>query len=394
MGLKKLQALYGIKVLDLTRLLPGPYCTMILADFGANVIKVEQPLTGDYAREYEPLFQGMGYRHIILNRNKKSLTLDLKKTVGKEIFGKLVKNADIIIESFRPGVAEKLEIDYKTMKKINPKIIYCSLSGYGQTGPLKMEAGHDLNYVSLAGILSLTGEKNGKPYIPGVQLADLSSGLLALNGILMALLAREMKGIGQYIDISMHDSALSFLPSDASHYFGAEQVTRRGESRLTGALPNYAIYQTKDDNYMAVGSLESKFWKNLCCAIGRKDLIEAIEHPENRQSIFAELETIFKGKSMKEWEVILKGKDTCVTPVYDLDEVFNQPQVKAREMVVELDDPKLGKHRQLGIPIKLSETPGTIRFSAPKLGEHNKEILLETGYTDEEIHRFKTDKII
>jgi crotonobetainyl-CoA:carnitine CoA-transferase CaiB-like acyl-CoA transferase len=389
-----MESLAGIKVLDLTRLLPGPYCTMILGDFGAEVIKIEQPESGDYARWYQPLFKGMGYRHIILNRNKKSITIDLKCKEGKEIFYKLAKDADVIIESFRPGVVKKLSIDYNSIKEINHKIIYCSLSGFGQTGPLKMEAGHDLNYISLAGITSLTGQRDGKPYIPGIQIADLTGGLFALNGILMGLLTRNNTNEGQYIDISMHDCAISLLPSDASNLFGGLGVTRRGESRLTGQLPNYSIYETSDGRYMAVGALEEKFWENFCHAIDRKDLIDRIQDPNDRERLFEDMESIFRRKTQKDWILLLEGKDTCITPVCELDEVFEHPQVKTREMILEVEDEKLGKHKQLGIPVKLSKTPGMIKFSAPELGEHTEEILISLGFNKEEICRLRSNKII
>ena len=389
-----MEALQGIRVLDLTRLLPGPYCSMILADFGAEVIKVEQPGEGDYARGYHPVVNGMGYRYIMLNRNKKSLSLDLKTTEGKEIFYQLVKNADVVMEGFRPGVMKRLGVDYDTIKAINPKIIFCSMTGFGQTGPYTFEAGHDLNYVSLAGITSLTGERDGRPHIPGIQIADISGGLMAALGIMIALNSRHLTGAGQYIDISLFNAALAMLPADASLYFGNGQIPQRGESRLIGLLPNYSIYKTKDNRYMAVGALEKKFWTNFCRVVHREDLIDAIDDKQRHHELFGLLDAIFAGKTLQEWEALLEGKDTCVTPVKNLDEVFADPHVKANEMVIEVSDERLGLHKHIGIPIKLSGTPGKITKRAPDLGEHTEEILAASGYSSEEILAFKDKKVI
>ena len=389
-----MEALQGIRVLDLTRLLPGPYSSMILADFGAEVIKVEQPGEGDYARGYHPIVNGMGYRYIMLNRNKKSLSLDLKTTEGKEIFYQLVKNADVVMEGFRPGVMKRLVVDYDTLKAINPKIIFCSMTGFGQSGPYTFEAGHDLNYVSLAGITSLTGERDGKPHIPGIQIADISGGLMAALGIMIALNSRHLTGVGQYIDISLFNAALAMLPADASLYFGSGQIPQRGESRLIGLLPNYSIYKTKDNRYMAVGALEKKFWTNFCCVLQREDLIDAIDDKQRHHELFGLFDAIFAGKTLQEWEALLEGKDTCVTPVKNLDEVFADPHVKANEMVIEVSDERLGLHKHIGIPIKLSGTPGKITKRAPDLGEHTEEILAASGYSSEEILAFKDKKVI
>ncbi len=389
-----MKALQDVRVLDLTRLLPGPYCSMILADFGAEVIKVEQPGEGDYARSYPPLRNGMGYRYIMLNRNKKSITIDLKTDKGKEIFFRLAKDADVVMESFRPGVMKRLGIDYGSIKAINPKLIFCSLTGFGQTGKYKLSAGHDINYVSLAGIISLTGERDGKPYIPGIQIADISGGLMAALGIMIALNSRHLTGTGQCVDVSLFNAALAMMPTDASLYFGNGQIPQRGESRLIGGLPNYYIYRTKDGRYMAVGALEKKFWVNLCRVLEREDLVDAIDDKKNHPALFIAMDEIFAGKTLQEWEKILDGKDTCVTPVKNLDEVFDDSHVKANEMVLKVTDEKLGVHRHLGIPIKLSDTPGSLMSRAPDLGEHSEEILGVAGYSPEEIQDFRAQKIV
>ena len=389
-----MKALEGIRVLDLTRLLPGPFATMYLADFGADVIKVEQPGEGDYAREYEPKQGGLGYRFIIINRNKKSVTLDLKKAKGKEIFLKLAADADVVIESFRPGVMKRLGLDYETLSELNPNIVFCSLSGYGQTGPYALDAGHDLNYVSTAGITSLTGKPGGEPIIPGIQIADLTGGLMAVIGILLALQGRKTIGRGQYVDASLFASALAMLPADASILFGSGRVPMRGESRLTGGWPHYGVYRTSDGRYLACGALEKKFWGNLCKVIEREDLIDAIDDQSNYSTLRILLEKTFASHTLKEWLEKLDGKDTCVTLVKNLDEVFNDPHVKVNELVKELSDAELGNYKQLGIPIKLSATPGEFLTKAPKLGEHNLEILRSIGYSDEEIDNFSDDGVI
>ena len=389
-----MKALEGIQVLDLTRLLPGPFATMYLADFGAEVIKIEQPGEGDYAREYEPKRGGIGYRFLIINRNKKSITLDLKKTKGKEVFLKLAANADVVVESFRPGVMKRLGLDYETLSALNPNIVFCSLSGYGQTGPYAMDAGHDLNYVSTAGITSLTGKTGKEPIIPGIQIADLTGGLMAVIGILLALQGRKTTGRGQYVDTSLFASALAMLPADASILFGSGRVPMRGESRLTGGWPHYNVYRTSDGRYLACGALEKKFWANLCKVIEREDLTDAIDNQANFPMLGSLLEKTFASHTMEEWIEKLDGKDTCVTLVKNLDEVFDDPHVKENELVKELNDSELGSYRQLGIPIKLSATPGELMTKAPKLGEHTFEILRRIGYSDEQIDGFSNDGVI
>ena len=389
-----MKALEGIRVLDLTRLLPGPYATMYLADFGAEVIKIEQPGEGDYAREYEPKRGGIGYRFLIINRNKKSVSLTLKMEKGKEIFLKLAENADVIIESFRPGVMERLGLGYETLSRLNPQIVFCSLSGYGQTGPYAMDAGHDLNYVSTAGITSLTGKRGGDPVVPGIQIADLAGGLMAVIGILIALQGRKTIGRGQYVDASLFASGLAMLPADASILFGSDKVPMRGESRLTGGWPHYNIYRTSDGRHLACGALEKKFWSNLCKVIEREDLIDAIDDHVNFPMLEKLLEKTFASHTFEQWLQKLEGKDTCVTPVKNLDETFDDPHVKANELVTKLDDPELGSYMQLGIPIKLSATPGELSTKAPKLGENTFEILRCAGYSDEQISDFSNDGII
>ena len=370
-------ALEGIRVLDMSRLLPGPYCTMLLADFGAEVIKLEAPGQGDYARTFGPFLKDFGYWHLQLNRNKKSMVIDLKTQEGKETFYKLAKTADVVVESYRPGVLKKLGVDYETVSKLNPKIIYCSLSGYGSKGPLAKQADHDIGYVSLAGITAMSGEKNGKPAIPGVLMADMNSALSAGMAIMIALRHAQQTGEGQEIDISLYNVAMSLMPGAASLYFGGGIVPQRGNNWLTGENPNYNIYETKDHRYLAVGCLEKKFWTNLCKALGRPELTDLLDNKKNFAYLEQQLQEEFLTRTMREWESYLYGKDTCVTPVLNFDEACEAPQTLDNEMVIKVQDEELGEYRLMGHQLKLSKTPASVRKRAPILGEDTENLLQE-----------------
>ena len=382
-------ALTGIRVLDLTRLLPGPYCSMMLADFGAEVIKIEEPLQGDYARSFTPMQNGFGYWHLQLNRNKKSLAVNLKTEEGREIFFKLLAKSDVVMESYRPGVLARLGIDYAEARKVNPKIVYCSLNGYGSKGPRVNEADHDINYVSLAGIVSMSGDKDGKPAIPGVLMADMNAASLAAFSILAALRHAQVTGEGQEIEIALYNTALTLMPGAASLYFGEGFVAERGNNWLTGANANYNIYETKDGRYMAVGALEKKFWSNLCAALGRSELADLTDDDGSHEMLRKELALEFSKKTLKEWTDLLAGKDTCTTPVLDFAEAMAAEQTLANEMVLEAEDEEVGKYRQIGFPMKLSVTPAELFRRAPRLGEHNQEILRECGFDDASEERGK-----
>ena len=383
-----MEALKGIRILDLTRLLPGPYCSMMLADFGAEVIKIEEPLEGDYARNFPPFQNGFGFWHLQLNRNKKSLAVDLKTVEGKEVFFRLLSKADVVMESYRPGVLKRLGIDYESARRINPKIVYCSLSGYGKKGPRANEADHDINYVSLAGVTSMSGEKNGRPAIPGVLMADMNAASLAAVSILIALRHADKTGEGQEIEVALYNSALSLMPGAASLYFGSGFVAERGNNWLSGAYANYNIYETKDHRYLAVGALEKKFWANLCTVLGRTDMIDMLDNENNHREAKDDLNTEFKKKTLSEWEKLLAGKDTCTTPVLNFDEALSADQTLANDMVLTIDDSEVGCYKQMGFPIKMSGTPGSLRNRAPRLGENTAELLKECGYSDEEIKKF------
>jgi crotonobetainyl-CoA:carnitine CoA-transferase CaiB-like acyl-CoA transferase len=351
---------------------------MYLADFGAEVIKIEEPTVGDYARWDEPKLGTNSAIFSSLNRNKKSVTIDLKSEEGKEIFLELVKTADVLVESFRPGVMDRLGLAYETLKGINSKLIYCAITGYGQTGPYAKLPGHDLNYISYAGLLNLQGGRNQKPVPPAVQIADIGGGSLnAVIGILIALQSRNLTGKGQFVDISMMDGAVSWLQTTLPNYLANNTLPNRGELPLSGEKACYEVYETLDQRYLAVAALESKFWVEFCRGIEREDLIDSLNAPQNVQDeMKTEISQIIQSKTLVEWVEIFKHYNACVSPVITFDEMENNPQIKDRQMIK--DYPGLiGK--QIGIPIKLSDTPGSIYSQAPKLGEHNKDILDTLG---------------
>jgi crotonobetainyl-CoA:carnitine CoA-transferase CaiB-like acyl-CoA transferase len=307
------------------------------------------------------------------------------------------KGADVLIEQFRPGVMDRLRLGFKDLEKINPGLIYCSLTGYGQDGPYRDLAGHDLNYIGIGGILGLTGVKGSSPVIPGIQIADLiGGGLYAVLGILSALVARQKTGRGQFIDISMLDGVVSLIPDSAALFFAEGISPRAGERRLSGGLPQYQVYRTQDGQYLAVGALEEKFWANLCRLIGKPEWAEKTprEKEPRTEEIKEEMGRIFLTKTRKEWLDLLMSEDACVTAVQSLEEVFADPQVLHRKMLVETVHPRAGRVRQIGVPIKFSETPGEIRTPAPEIGEHTEEILKGLGYTGEGIDRLRKGGVI
>lgn len=372
-----MQALTGIRVLDMSRLLPGPYCTMLLADFGAEVIKIEEPGKGDYSRSFPPFLKDFGYWHLQLNRNKQSVVLDLKSEEGKNIFLELVKTADVVVESYRPGVLKKLGVDYETAAKVNPKIIYCSLSGYGSKGPLAHKADHDLGYLSLAGVTAMSGEAVGAPAIPGVLMADMNAALSAGMSIMIALRHAALTGQGQEIDISLFNVAMNLMPGAASLFFGSGFVAERGNNWLTGAYANYNIYATADGRYVSVGCLEKKFWRNLCLGLGKEELIDMVDDESNHPYLKEQLAAAFKQKTMREWEEFFADKDACVTPVLNFKEAVESEQVQANEMVLNVQDDELGEYQQLGFAMKLSKTPARLNKRAPRLGEDTEKILAQ-----------------
>jgi crotonobetainyl-CoA:carnitine CoA-transferase CaiB-like acyl-CoA transferase len=380
------QALYGYRVLDLSRLLPGPYCGMMLADLGADVIKIEE-ITGDPTRKSPPRATGKSYAFEQVNRNKKSIALNLKDPDGRDVFLKLAQNADVILEQFRPGVMARLGIDYETIAAENPLIVYCSLTGFGQDGPHRDRSGHDLNYLALSGVLGLTTDERGRPVIPGVQVADLTGGMVAAFGILAALLARRSTGRGQYVDVGMYDVMMSMLPIPAAHQFGGIELGVGGKYALSGAYPFYNIYETADGRYMTLGALEPKFWAGFCRRIGREDLVpRQFEDGEGRQALFRELTKIFASRTQAEWIETMRDADACCEPVLSLDEAFSHAQCQARAMVQDAAGAS-SDFKQLGFAYKLSDTPARLSAPAPALGQHTDEILTELGLSRAERER-------
>src|SRR5215510_9077828 len=322
------KALFGYRVLDLSRLLPGPYCSMMLADLGAEVLKIEE-IKGDPTRMSPPRIAGKSYSFEQVNRNKKSIALDLKNPEGRAVFLKLAARADVILEQFRPGVMERLGIDYATISADNPLIVYCSLTGFGQDGPHRDRSGHDLNYLALSGVLGLTTDREGRPVIPGVQVADLAGGMIAAFAILAALLARTRTGRGQYVDVSMFDVMLSMLPIPAAHHFAGATIPVGGKYVLSGAYPFYNVYETGDGKFMTLGALEPKFWTNFCRKVGREDLVSRqFDSGERRENLFSEVRAIFKSKSQSDWVESMRDADCCCEPVLSMVEAFEHAQTR------------------------------------------------------------------
>jgi crotonobetainyl-CoA:carnitine CoA-transferase CaiB-like acyl-CoA transferase len=384
--------LSDVKILDLTRLLPGGFCTLLLADLGADVIKVEDTGQGDYVR-WAPPYYGtdeqtpLGTRSAIylsLNRNKRSIRLDLKHEGGREALIKLAETADVLVESFRPGVLDKLGVGYEVLRQANPALVYCPITGYGQDGPNRDRAGHDQNYLGLNGVLGLTGEAGGPPIQSGAQIADLGGGaLMAALGILAALQEARRSGEGQMVDISMTDGSLAWLVMEAGRYFGSGEVPKRGEVMLSGGIICYRPYEAAD-GWVTCGALEPKFWSRFCAAVGREDLIEhQFANPGSEPH--REVEEIFKTKTRDQWHAFNDEHDAMIEPILDLDEALESELAREREMVISYEQPELGEIKQLGFPIKLSRTPASVERPAPALGEHTAELLMGAGYSAEEV---------
>jgi alpha-methylacyl-CoA racemase len=384
--------LSDIRVLDLTRLLPGGFCSLLLADFGAEVLKVEDTGGGDYVRWAPPYYgdeehQGLGTRsalYLALNRGKRSIRIDLKSEQGRDAFLRLGREYDVVLESFRPGVLERLGVGYERLREVNPGIVYCAITGYGQTGPNTERAGHDTNYLALNGLLGLTGAPNGPPVQAAGQIADVGGGaLMAAFGVMAALHERRASGEGQLVDVSMTDGSLAWLALVAGRYFCDGQVPERGDLELAGRIICYFPYEAAD-GWVACGALEPKFWQAFCRAVGREDLIERqFERPGSEA--WREVAEIFRSRTREGWRAFNDEHDCCIEPALDLDEALSSDLVRDRDMVVELDQPELGPVRQLGVPVKMSRTPGSVEAPAPALGEHTREVLSEAGYAGEEI---------
>jgi crotonobetainyl-CoA:carnitine CoA-transferase CaiB-like acyl-CoA transferase len=384
--------LAGVRVLDLSRLLPGGFCSLLLADYGADVLKVEDTAGGDYIRWAPPRIEGAAPSaasalFLALNRNKRSIRIDLKQQAGVDVLLALVREHDVVLESFRPGVLDRLGTGYDALREANPRIVLCSISGYGQRGPLRDRAGHDLNYVGLTGLLHLGGEPDGPLVQPAAQIADLGGGaLMAAFGILAALRERDRSGEGQHVDVSMTDGALSWLALVAARELAGAGVPGRGLHELGGGLACYRPYACAGDGWVTLAALEPRFWAAWCHGVGREDLVEhAFAAPGS--AAHAQIEAVFAARTRAEWERFAGEVECCLEPVLDVSEALASEHVAARGMVVELEQPGVGEPvRQLGAPVGLSRTPAdTGRLPGPALGEHSEAVLRAAGYDDEQI---------
>ncbi len=383
--------LEGLTVLDLSRLLPGGFCSMMLADFGADVIKVEDTGMGDYVRWAPPYYEGAdqsarGALFLALNRGKRSVRIDLKSEQGKAVLLRLAEDADVLLESFRPGVLDRLGVGYERLREVNPRLIYCAITGYGQDGPNRDRSGHDMNYLGLNGLLGLTGEADGPPMQAAGQIADIGGGaLMGAIGILVALRERERSGEGQLVDCSMFDGSLSWLAMVAAETFASGRAPRRGQLQLAGSLTCYRPYACAD-GHVSLGALEPKFWRAWCEGVGREDLLDHAFDPPGSDAHRAVSE-IFASRTREQWRQFASEHDCCLEPVLELDEVLDSELVAAREMVVEVDQPGAEQPvRLLGAPVKLSRTPADpARAGGPALGEHTEQVLRAAGYGAEEI---------
>ena len=385
-----MSALSDVKVLDLTRLLPGGFATMLLADLGAEVLKVEDTGMGDYVRWAPPYYEGAddsakSALYLALNRGKRSIRLNLKEEAGREVLLALVEDYDVVVEGFRPGVMDRLGVGYEALRERNPKIVYCAITGYGQSGPYTGRSGHDINYLGLTGLLHMTGDREGPPVQAAGQIADLGGGgLMAAYSILAALREAERSGEGQTVDVSMADGALSWLAMAAAQYLADGRAPERGGEALTGGFICYRPYACAD-GHVTMGALEPKFWQAFCRGVARDDLLDKqFERPGSEAH--AEVQRVFLSRTRTEWKDFADEHDCCVEPVLDLGEALASELVREREMVVELDQP--GAHepvRLLGHPVKFSRTPGLPQGPGPALGEHTREVLEGLGYGDEEI---------
>ncbi len=375
--------LQGIRILESAHQYPGPYCSLLLADLGAEVIKVERPRVGDLSRQATHFFQS-------INGNKKSLTLDLKLPEARKILYRLVEHADVFMEGFRPGVASRIGIDYPTLKKINPRLIYCSISGYGQEGPYRNLPGHDLNYLSMAGMMYCFQDERENFILPGVAIGDLSSGMFAAIGILAALQARPKTGEGQFIDTSMFDGLLSWMSTRMGILWGSGSFERERDA-------GYGVFQTKDGlSFTLAIAHEDWFWERLCAAVGLPEYqgIKAVERRKRRPELREKLQKVFLEKTRDEWLKIIKQADVPIAPVQTPQEIEKDPHVLFRKMVQEISLPGGDKMKQVGCPFKMSDLPDRLRTPPPRLGEHTEEILRSIGYGGEEIEKFRKEGTI
>lgn len=379
--------LAGVRILDFSQLLPGPLCTQHLADMGAEVLKIENRTTGDAARpsptgELPLLF-------LLTNRNKRSLAVDLRQAEGVALVHKLVKDTDIVVEGFRPGVMARLGMAYETLRAINPRLVYCSITGYGQDGPYAAKGGHDINYQCHAGILEQTGAAGGPPAPGNFQAADLGGGVLsAAMGILAALFDAQRTGKGRHVDVAMTDCAMAhaIMPLAAVESYGDGKPMTRGDDYTTGRLPCYGVYETGDGRHLALGAIEPHFWQHFCMAAERPDLIaQGWAMGDDAAPAKAAIAALIKSRALAEWSALLEDVDGCATPVLRLDEVIEHPNTRARGMIVAGERADGSRYRQYAFPIRMTDFEFSVERRAPLLGEHNDEVLQALGYSVEEI---------
>lgn len=375
----------GVRVVDLTENLAGPYCTMILADWGAEVVKVERPGGGDESRRFPPFVRGESAGYLTLHRGKKSVVLDLKDPRGREAFHRLVARSDVLVEAFRPGTLDRLGLGPAALRAAHPRLIVCSLSGFGQTGPYRERGGYDLIAQAMGGIMSVTGEPGRPPAKCGFPVTDMGCGMWAALGVLLALLARARTGRGQWVDTSLFEVPLAWAMWHAARYFATgEVVGPLGSAHPSGAP--YQAFQGRDGAWFVLAANPQHLWERLCRLIGREDLLADprfatnADRVDHREALEAELTPVFRRRAAADWLRALEAAGIPAGPVNRLDQVFGDPQVHARQMVLELDHPTVGRHRILGIPVKLSDTPGVVRGPAPLYGQHTEEVLREIGY--------------
>lgn len=386
--------LSSLKVLDFTMLLPGPFATMTLADLGADVVRIESPSRTDMVRTIPPFDGDSSTWHALLNRNKRSLHLDLKRPEAIDIVKRLVSpeaGYDVVVEQFRPGVMDRLGIGYEALREANPALVYCAITGYGQTGPLRDRAGHDINYIALSGLLSYSGSRQSGPALLGTQVADIGGGSFgALVGLLTAVVHRQATGSGQSVDISMFDMMLAWQAHTLSNYLAGEDVPDKEAMPLNGGLP-YGYYQTSDGRYLSVGSLEPKFWAGFCEAIGRAELVEPglSPSPETQARVKAEISGEIAARSLAEWTAVFGELDVCVEPVLTVPEALAQAQVSARGLVAHVPRPGAAPQQQIASPYRFSETAASYRHIGPVAGEHTDQVLAEVGYKVDEMTRLR-----
>ena len=377
MGGRQVKLLDGVRILDLSRLLPGPYCTRLLADLGAEVIKVEEPTRGDYIRSLAPFENGVSIAFELLNRGKKSIALNLETTHGKDILQELAAEADVLLESYRPGTAKKLGCDFESIRKVNERIVYCSLTAFGQTGPYKDLPGHDINCIALSGFLSLNGRD--EPVVPALQVGDLAGGMLAALAIMTALFARQKRNEAQYIDVSMLDALLSWLILPLALHMGGNA------SMLAGELPFYRLYRTLDSRSLALGAIEPQFWEELCRLIKRPDLVpDQYSSGDRRKEVVAAVQSALATKTSQEWFHLMREHSLPCTPFLTLDDVIEDPHVRQRHMLLKKDETGSRVH-YVGNPCKIAGLDEVELMSSPELGQHSTELLKEIGYSQDQI---------